>query len=215
MILLNTSTNNVAFTGFTQKAKDWIYNELSDLDNPVFLYQMRIIYPTTVGSTNSVYNYGGLDSLSEGEEWIYQKDILWFNSMNASSTDKYILLPLGLSQSDILGPTYSPKVKIEDGQYTYQLRMIPVGEGVIEQLTGIVGPTTEFPNGPTMSYSNQSPWGWTQSWSDKREIVTNSYLLEVGRLLVVSDPILTREEKPLGYDNGVWDRKDDDEDVYL
>jgi hypothetical protein len=215
MIVLNNSTQQIAFTGFTQQSKDWIFTYLSDLTNPVFLYHMRIIYPNnTIASTYSEYNYGGLDSQSEGEEWRFQKDILWYNSANESFTDKYILLNLSLGQ-DNFGPTFSPSVNMEDGQYTFQLRMIPIGEGVIEQLTGITSSTTDFPNGPTMSFSNLAPYGWTQSWSDKREIVDNSYLLQVGRLLVINDPILTKEVKPLGYDNGVYVRKDDDDDVYL
>jgi hypothetical protein len=214
MIVLNNTTQKIAFTGFTQQSKDWIYTYFSDLANPVFLFQMRIIYPNTIGSTYSVYNYGGLDSQSEGEEWMYQKDVLWFNSANESLIDKYILLPLSLG-TEVLGPTFSPVVNMEDGQYTYQLRMIPIGENVIEELTGITSSTIEFPNGPTMSYSNLAPIGWTQSWTDNREIVGNSYLLEVGRLLVINDPILTKEVKPTGYDNGVYVRKDDDNDVYL
>jgi len=212
---LNTQTNQIIFSGFIQESKDFIKNELCSYDQPVFLYQMRAFYPRTAGGSASELNYGGYENDSQYEDWNLQKDVLWFNCMNSSTMDKYIILPLSLTQStDVLGPTFSPALNIEDGQYTYHLRMIPIYEGIIPELTGITGPTTLFPNG-TASYSNMSVTGWTQSHYDMREIIRPSYLLEVGRMLVINDPILTKVEAPLGYDKGVWNRKDDDSDVYL
>lgn len=217
MIVLTNSTTQIAFSGFTQEAKNFIKDELCSYDNPVFLYQLRVLYPKSASSaTSSNYNWGGVDSVSEWEDWNTQKDIMWFNCMNSSTTDKYILLPLGLTSSDpdyVKGPTYSPKIQLEDGQYTYSLRMIPIGEGVLPELLGTL-PIDLFPNG-TQSYSNIPVSGWTQSHLDTREIVRPSYLLEAGRLTVISDPILTRVDAPLGFDKGEWTRKDSDDDVYL
>ena len=227
MIVLTNSTTQIAFSGFTQEAKNFIKDELSSLDEPVFLFQMRITYPLMASNaTSSIYNYGGVDPISEYEEWNNQKDLFWFNVVNTSTTDKYILLPLSLTYSTpgftcsdadyIKGPTYSPSVQLEDGQYTFQLRMVPIGQGVIPELTGINGPVTPYPwpNG-TYSYSNIPVSGWTQSHLNQREIVRPAYVLQVGRLLVTTDPITTRVDLPLGYDNGLYNRKDDDDDVYL
>ena len=217
MIVLTNSTTQIAFSGFTQEAKNFIKDELCSLDSPVFLYQLRVLFPESASSaTSSEYNWGGVDSVSQYEDWNTQKDIMWFNCMNSSTSDKYILLPLGLTSSDpdyVKGPTYSPKIELKDGQYTYYLRMVPIGEGVLPELLGTL-PIDLFPNG-TQSYSNIPAFGWTQSHLDTREILRPSYLLEAGRLTVVNDPILTRIDGPLGYDKGEWTRKDSDGDVYL
>ena len=224
MILLTNSTIQIAFSGFTQEAKNFIKDELCSYPSPVFLYQLRVLYPESASSaTSSNYNLGGVDSVSEFEDWNTQKDIMWFNCMNSSTSDKYILLPLsltysfpGFTASDteyVKGPTYSPAIQLEDGQYTYHLRMIPIGAGVLPELLGTL-PIDLFPNG-TQSYSNIPVSGWTQSHLGTREIVRPSYLLEAGRLTVITDPILTRIDAPLGFDKGEWNRKDSDDDVYL
>jgi hypothetical protein len=224
MIILDKDTTSFVFGGFTNESKTFISTELCSLAAPIFLYEMTIYFPES--SLGTSYGTEQVSGLYGGEEFPHIQKILWYNTANISTNDVTIELPISTTYAPTVGPAILPGLQLPLGQYKYELRMIGICDDTLDPIYGLPSPFYSDLASPDVWNSNQFGPNSVQGGTFSRFILDPSYLLEVGRLTSVANPINTKvvEEYVMGdpsvgatysmpIDRGLWNG--DDDDVYL